>query len=127
MPPEVLSTAPDWFIKLVPWFNSFVADVAGALTGRLNDENLARKSTPQFRFSTDGSSVPYSTIKFRNDLATAPKEVRVAQILPVASGDSITGAVTCPWWQVNDRGEIVVNFISGLSANKEYKIVFVYE
>jgi hypothetical protein len=121
---EAIPDAPDWFVRLLPSFNSFFTDVSNALTGRLTmGDNVQLQTVDQVL--DVGSSVSTSfPLIFKNPLPTTPKAVKIVKIRPVTKGATITGAVDCSWWEMDDKGYVSIKFISGLSASTKYEIRF---
>lgn len=121
---EDLKDAPSWIERLLYPINLVFDALYIALNKGLTFQENINSTIRELDFTTEStyiSSKAWVPIRFTHGLRTRPYAVLLCQIF---ENEGVTTPITEPvyvdWIEIN--GQIVINFITGLTNDKTYKI-----
>lgn len=119
---ESVPGAPGWFDAFLQILNTFMTDVAGALSRQLKRrENFYSGEREGIAFTTGGSDVAPVEVKW--EVVARPRHVWVTKL---AQADGNPLPIWSYSWTLDNRGQILVQF-QGLSTAESYVFSLVYE
>lgn len=113
-----------WFDKFLGGINDFILNVNNALNNNLTfSENMSAQLST-VKIQTDGSGDLFGTYSFKNNLKGNAAGVWIVRIQDLAANPEAVDNGVCVDWS-NGDGQIVINNVTGLTADKEYNITFI--
>lgn len=116
--------APPWFQKFLTPVNTLV-DTLDTVFKRLTVTDNMSGGYFELDLVTTGAVAVAFPKRVKSQYGRA-REVQIVQALDTTVGRTPIALSGCPAWDNVAEGYIQINDISGLSANKKYKIVFRY-
>lgn len=125
---EDVKDAPSWIENVLNPLNSFMDSVYRALNRSLTFQDNITSEIRTLRFQTRSdytSAIPltagFEPLQFVHSLKSKPFGLFIAQIEEVSDTYvPFTSAVTLSWYEAN--GTVFINYITGLSDSKNYKL-----
>lgn len=110
----------DWMSKIVIPINQFVSAAVAALTKDLTFGENFRCQIKELTFVNNAASFP---LKFQYTLSSRPIAVLKLNVVDISeSPAALTSAIDIPDWELSQNVQIQINTITGLVANKKYRL-----
>lgn len=117
---EDVKDAPPWIAAIIEPVNSFMENVYQALNGNITFTQNVNSFVKELTYRTPSSYPVIDQVSFQNNLKVRATGVFLMQAFDKATYQPATGPVYVPW--IEDNGNILVNSITGLAADKVYII-----